>query len=128
MPLVLVLERQEGPSWVQEQPGLRHDLETSEQDQFYRNMQRSHFFKKKKISFENLAILCWQCELGHSEKLHQENRHIPQARAAWHLREKLMVCLPLRETGLLVGRCTRGAGRCLHPSISGDDISVCRVS
>lgn len=59
MPLVLVLERQEGPSWVQEQPGLRHDLETSEQDQFYRNIQRSHFLKKKK-----LALKIWQYYVG----------------------------------------------------------------
>lgn len=58
MPLVLVLERQEGPSWVQEQPGLGHDLETSEQDQFYRNMQRSHFLKKK------LALKIWQYYVG----------------------------------------------------------------
>lgn len=74
-------------------------------------------------------ILCWQRELGHSEKLHQENRHIPQARAAWHLRGKLVVVYHgEKEIGLLAGRCTRGAGSCFHPRISEDDISVCRVS
>lgn len=124
MPRFLVLERQEGPSWVHKQPGLHHDLETSKQNQFYRNKQVTFFF----ISFENLLILCWQCEPGHIEKLHQENRHIPQARTTWHLREKLVVGLLLRETGLLAGRCTLGAGSCFHSRISEDDISVCRVS